>query len=676
MMELVTFILCLGLAGFFLGVAPHLPKEKTWARTLVIGIGFVLTIRYLWWRFFETVLPARLIGLEGAWFIFIFVSELFGFFNQFLCHVVLTRVADRSGEADRYEAELRATPADKLPGVDVFVCTYNEGLDVVERTIVAALALDYPRFTVWVLDDGNRDWLRDFCAEKGAKYVRRKEHTHAKAGNINHALKITHSDLFAVLDADFVPFRNFLYRTVGFFRDPKVGMVQTPHHFFNPDPIQLNLGLSHTWPNDQRFFFDVILPSRDAWDCAWCCGSCSVQRRDIIESVGGVPTDSITEDLLSTIVLLRKGYVTRYLNERLTMGLSAENLDGYFKQRERWCRGNLQTMFLRSGPLSRGGLSILKRFLFLPLDWVINPFARLLAIIIPIVYLWTGTSPFLIPSIEELLCYQLPLLFAIFGAIRWIAPDSYMPFLSTASSLFNSFRIAPTGLATFLKPFGTPFRVTPKGSSITFGFGDRMILGMALALIVLTVGGIVKNRVAPAGLAAHGAYLLVAEVWAVMNVIVLALVALIAIESPRPRREERFPCDELASYRVGAEVHTCRVRNLSVSGALLEVIAERKEKNGKLLAAGAAPPALPDTSPLLGEAGDVAFELTLDGAGAFPAQVVRTTRTGVGVQFAGLTSPDRDRLIHYIYASGRDNAVQDVRGWNIVGGLLKNLVRE
>jgi cellulose synthase (UDP-forming) len=122
---------------------------------------------------------------------------------------------------------------------------------------------------------------------------------------------------------------------VGFFRDPRVGIVQTPQHFFNPDPMQLNLGLAQAWPDDQRLFFDVILPARDAWDCAWCCGSCSVQRRDVIETAGGVPTDSITEDLLSTLVLLRKGYVTRYLNERLSQGLSPENLTGFFRQRER-----------------------------------------------------------------------------------------------------------------------------------------------------------------------------------------------------------------------------------------------------------------------------------------------------------------------------------------------------
>jgi cellulose synthase (UDP-forming) len=486
MTGLLPFLPCLALVGFFLGVAPYLPKNRPWARTLMVAVGLTAALRYLVWRFTDTVWPADLLSAAGMWYLFLYGYEVLAFLTQLLLHLVLTRVTDRSPEADRYEAELRRTPVEQLPSVDVFICTYNEEMDVLERTIVAALAIDYPKFKVWVLDDGKRDWLRDYCAAKGAGYIRRPDHRHAKAGNINHALGVTDGELFAVLDADFAPFRSFLYRTVGFFRDPAIAIVQTPQHFFNPDPMQLNLGIVDAWPDDQRLFFDVILPARDAWDCAWCCGSCSVQRRSAIAAVGGVPTDSITEDLLSTLVLLRKGCVTRYLNERLSMGLSPENLKGFFRQRERWCRGNLQTLFLRTGPLAPG-LPLLKRLLFLPLDWVVHYVTRLLTILVPILFLWTGVGPFLIPSLEELLSYQLPVFLALWGVIRWFAPHSYLPVLSTASSLFGSFRIVPAGLSTLIKPFGTPFKVTPKGSSITFDFGDMTVLALSVLLMVLTV---------------------------------------------------------------------------------------------------------------------------------------------------------------------------------------------
>lgn len=143
---------------------------------------------------------------------------------------IQSRIVQRSAEADGREARLRARA--EPPFVDVFIATYNEGFDVVERTIVGALAMDYPRYAVWVLDDGKRAWLRDFCAAKGARYVTRPDNLHAKAGNLNHGLAVsaaqTRGELIMVLDADFVPRRNFLWRTVGFFDDPRIGIVQTP----------------------------------------------------------------------------------------------------------------------------------------------------------------------------------------------------------------------------------------------------------------------------------------------------------------------------------------------------------------------------------------------------------------------------------------------------------------
>ena len=277
-----------------------------------------------------------------------------------------------------------------------------------------------------------------------------------------------------------LPRRNFLYRTAGFFDDAHIGIVQTPQHFFNPDPIQHNLGLSGVLPDDQRLFFEVMAQCRDAWDVAFCCGSCSLQRRKALEAVGGVPTGSITEDILSTMVLLRKGYVTRYLNERLSMGLAAESLEGYFTQRTRWCRA-LQTLFLKEGPLGPG-LSLLQRLFFFPLDWLVQYPVRLLGILVPIVFLWTGVGPFIITSLEDMLSYQLPAFIAIAWTMRFFAPNCYVPILSTAISFFSSLRLVPTALSTLIKPFGAPFRVTPKGNNNAASFVDRYALAVVSLL--------------------------------------------------------------------------------------------------------------------------------------------------------------------------------------------------
>ena len=220
-----------------------------------------------------------------------------------------------------------------------------------EKTITGALCLEYPNFTVWVLDDGRSAWLKEFCQAKGVGYLTRPDNSHAKAGNINHALTKTNADFVAVFDADFIPQRRFLMRTMGFFSDPKIGVVQVPHAFYNRDLMQTNLAVRKSLPDDQRFFFEAIMPSRDAWDAAFCCGSNSVTRRAALRAIGdALPTQSLTEDMLLSLMMLREGYITRYLCERLAVGLAPESIKAFFVQRQRWARGAMQILFLAAGP--------------------------------------------------------------------------------------------------------------------------------------------------------------------------------------------------------------------------------------------------------------------------------------------------------------------------------------
>src|SRR5689334_11685384 len=307
-------------ASFFFLLALNWTRYKTLTRASTCAVVFFVALLYLWWRFFYTVLPME---FEQGVFAFIFVwflffIEILGFADITLFLLAMSRYVDRSKEADLLQAEFSTRPEEEWPTVDVFIPTYNEPLDVLERTIVGALALDYPKdkFKVYVLDDKRRDWLREYCESKGAFWMIRPDNFHAKAGNMNAAFKKTDGEFIAIFDADFVPYRNFLKRTVPFFQEPTIGIVQTPQHFFNKDPVQSNLSLEKVWPDEQRLFFDEMATSRDAWDVSFCCGSCSIARRSAIDAIGGFPHDSITEDLLTTLAMLNRGYKTRYLNER------------------------------------------------------------------------------------------------------------------------------------------------------------------------------------------------------------------------------------------------------------------------------------------------------------------------------------------------------------------------
>lgn len=241
-------------------------RQRQFLEHLLAAILAALVLRYLWWRFFVTVLPARDFDLQSAFIWTLFVIELVAWIDATILFMALLRRTDRSPEADALERKLRSKPHHELPPVDVFIATYNEPLDVLEKTIVGAMSLDWPtdRLKVYVLDDGRREWLRAYCARIGASYLTRKDNAHAKAGNINAAISRTDSPFFLVLDADFVPQHNFLYRAIGFFDDPKIGIVQIPHNFFNGDPMQSNLGLRGSLPDDQRLGTSKNCPERAA----------------------------------------------------------------------------------------------------------------------------------------------------------------------------------------------------------------------------------------------------------------------------------------------------------------------------------------------------------------------------------------------------------------------------
>ena len=266
----------------------------------MVAGSLALMAQYAWWRITDT-LPAPAYTFEYALALVFLVAELVGIVTAALSLLFLTRTRDRSPDADANAEWLSAQL--QPPSIDVLICSYNEEREILERTIVGALGMDYPNFRVWMLDDSRRAWVRTLCAELGCRYLSRSDNAHAKAGNINHALKHIAGlpdapEFVSILDADFVPTPQFLKRAMSLFRDPAVGVVQTPQHFVNPDPIQINLGATKFWPDEQRFFFDIVLPAKDAWSAAFCCGTSSIIRMQPLMQIGGFPTDSVTEDYL------------------------------------------------------------------------------------------------------------------------------------------------------------------------------------------------------------------------------------------------------------------------------------------------------------------------------------------------------------------------------------------
>ncbi|WP_145324606.1 MULTISPECIES: glycosyltransferase [unclassified Rhizobium] len=644
---MVQYLLALAptffVTAFFLLGPFNWSRHHSWTRTATCGFVAAVALRYMIWRFTQTVLPYPYDGANFYWVWLVFIVELLAFTDVVLFLILMSRYVDRSREADKLGKIFFSRDQRELPTVDVFIPTYNEPLDVLERTIVGALSLDYPaeKLKVYVLDDQRRDWLKTFCEQKNAVHVTRRDNSHAKAGNMNNGLQVSSGEFVAVFDADFVPYRNFLRRTLPFFSDESIGIVQTPQHFFNADPVQTNLGLENIWPDEQRLFFDEIAPSRDGWDVSFCCGSCSIARRKAIEEIGGFPTESITEDLLTTLSMLNKGYKTRYLNERLSMGLAAENLTGYFVQRERWCQGGIQTLYLHNGPLRGPGLTLFQRSMFLPASWIVQYLVRLMILIIPIVYLWFGLLPLYFTDIADYVSYQVPLLASYFLLMLWITPTRYLPVISSAVGTFATFRMLPTVVSSLIRPFGKPFRVTPKGSGNQANQFDKYTFAWIAALITITGLGLLIDIV-PETTQIEAQFSPVAAFWAGINIVVLVIASLICFEKPQ-RLFHAFKLDEPASV----DHIPGRLVSLALDKAVVAV-------------------------PVDSRFGSKLVSLHLQGFAPFEAELKQVTQRGRSVSRGGdrqayylhlhfdLEGPIRDQMIVKLYTGDYSQDIRDI----------------
>ena len=525
------------------GLALILPSvidtKSTLHRSVLYTFAAILGLRYLVWRALYTISP-----LELSWDCLASWS-LLGFESAtMLCSIstfaLMSRTKNRSAEAD---AHLAWWGTDTLPRVAILIATYNEDLQVLERTIIGAKALNHANKEVVVLDDGRRDWLRDYCAEHGVRYLRRPDNRGSKAGNINHALMILGQDpvqpmFFAVLDADFVPHRGFISRTLALFHDSSVALVQTPQHFFNADPVQHNLGLSQSYPDEQRFFFDHVQPARDAWGLAICCGTSSVMRWAAVQDIGGFPTDSVTEDFMLTLVLQENGWKTVYLNEAQSEGLAPEGLKEYVTQRARWCLGLMQIARSRVGPFSRNNLRLRDRWSVIDsvFYWLFSFPFRLAALIYPLLY-WYFNVTSVTANVPDVLRYFGVFFLWIMMTNAAVARGMLVPVIHDVSQLLGAIPITRAAVTGLFRPHGHPFSVTAKGgdrSKIVVQW--RMMLPYLVLLILTVFGlllGIISDRFAYFDAGDGKAIVLF---WTFYNIVILSVMMITFVELPRVER--------------------------------------------------------------------------------------------------------------------------------------------
>ncbi|MGV2290226.1 UDP-forming cellulose synthase catalytic subunit [Trinickia sp. YCB016] len=456
--------------------------DGRFATLVMIMLSVIASGRYMYWRLTETTYWEH--PVDVIWGVLLVSAEVYSTIVLLLGYFQTAWPLKRSPVA---------LPADRSawPTVDVFIPTYNEPLSVVKPTIYAAIALDYPKdkLSIHVLDDGRRPEFKAFCEEVGVAWTIRSHNRHAKAGNINEALKITTGEYFAIFDCDHIPTRSFLQIGLGWFlRDKKLSMLQTPHHFFSADPFEKNLGTFRKVPNEGELFYGLVQDGNDLWNATFFCGSCALLRRTMVEEVGGIAVETVTEDAHTALKLHRLGYTTAYLAIPQAAGLATESLGGHIGQRIRWARGMTQ-IFRIDNPLTGRGLSFGQRLCYLnAMMHFFYGIPRLIFLTAPLSFLFFGAH--VIQAAASMIAiYALPhMMHASITNSRMQRQFRHSFWAEVYESVLASYITAPTLLA-LINPKLGKFNVTAKGGKIEEQYFDWAISRPYLILLVLNLIG-------------------------------------------------------------------------------------------------------------------------------------------------------------------------------------------
>ena len=535
--------LSLGLMGMGLLVLRRFPRLRIAALLLSVAASG----RYLYWRGTETLFLE--LTPDGLLSLALFGAELYGFV------ILLGGYFQTAIVTDRRPPPL-PTDSKALPSVDIFIPTYNEPVDVLRRTVVGALGIEYPNKTVYILDDTpkthknpkkaaelekRRQAVAALAQEVGCIALRRPNNKGAKAGNINHALQHTTGELIAIFDADHVPVRTFLQMTVGFFVDnARVALVQTPHHFYNPDPFERNLFREGRMPPEQHLFYHRIQKGNDFWNSAFFCGSCAVLRRDALLEVGGIAQETVTEDAHTALKLHGRGWESRFVDVPQAAGLATEKFGFHVQQRIRWARGMAQIL-RTDNPLVRPGLSLAQRFnYFNAAAHFLFGVPRIIYLLAPSFFLLFGLHP-LNADVRQVLIYALPHLFLVFACTASVNRNTRMSFWPEIYETSIAWYTAWVTTVALIAPKIGTFNVTPKGDMVTRTEFDWR---SARPMIVLFLITLVSTAVVPWRIAsepAHWDTIALASLWNFYNLVVLAASLMVAIERPQRRQFDRIP---------------------------------------------------------------------------------------------------------------------------------------
>ncbi len=544
----------------------RLPEPEDLRRRLLIRsiaiAALVVSAAYLTWRAFWTL-------DMGVWFVAIplLLLEVHSAAGLGLFTFSLWDVDPISGGQQAGKAEAKLA---------MLIPTYDESVEVLLPVISAALIIE-PKHETWVLDDGDRPEIKRLAVGLGARYLAREENAHAKAGNINNALVHIDAEIVGIVDADHVVSKDFFKHTLGYFEDPRVAVVQTPQDFYNVDSFEHEeRGGERRAFNEQSVFYRLILPAKNRWQAAFWCGTGAVLRTAALLDVGGVATESVTEDIHTSIRMQKRGWKILAHNEVLARGLAASTADQFMLQRRRWARGAMQVLRTEKLIGSRR-LTLAQRLAYSStlFGWF-DSLRLLLYVLLPIVVLATGALPIIAP-LHVFAPMFLGTILLQQTALVLLARGHYVPWLSMVFEVVRMPAVLPA-LAELVKSTDARFRVTPKGR-----LGDTRARvkspPLIVALLALSIAAFVWSVLTLAGLTPltysvpGGMYAATLFLFGNFALLVAATRKIMAPRHAGERRASvRFPVSMLATVDGAAAV----VEEVSLTGVRLRVFGRRE----------------------------------------------------------------------------------------------------
>lgn len=533
---------------------------------IMVVMSALMSTRYIYWRATETLHFNSVI--EAILGIGLFAAEVYVWVILLLGYLQTTWPLKRTIEPLPEDMSL-------WPTVDIYVPTYNESLDVVRDTVLAAQCIDYPKnkVKIYVLDDGKRDEFAVFAADAGVGYITRNDNRHAKAGNLNHAMKLTKGEFITIFDCDHVATRAFLQATVGsFLKDEKLALIQTPHYFYSPDPFERNLSAARTIPNEGALFYGPVQQGNDNWNATFFCGSCAVIRRSALEEIGGFAVETVTEDAHTALKMQRLGWGSAFLSLPLAAGLATERLGLHVVQRTRWARGMTQ-IFRVDNPLLGRGLKWQQRLCYLNamLHFQFG-LPRVVFLTAPMAYLLFNQN-IIASSANLIFAYALPhLAMSIYINSRMNGRFRYSFWGEIYETVMAFHLVIPT-ILTMISPRHGKFNVTDKGGLLDVGFFDFHIVKPHVIVVVLMMIGIIAGIVRAI---MHDYFAVDPNVialniaWGSFSVLILLAAIAVAKETRQVRKTIRIDVEipAIIHYASGISVRT-RTIDMSMGGVKL-----------------------------------------------------------------------------------------------------------